>query len=388
MNTILVTSTGDSTGKTAIALALGALARERGDRVGYMKPKGTRLQSRVGKTLDGDPMLAREVLDLDAEMHQMEPIVYSPTFVEGAIRGQEDPEELAATVRERFEEMAAEADLMLVEGGTYTTGGIVDLTDPEVADLLDAEVVLVSEYERARDVDDVLAAAEAFEDRLLGVLFNRVADAPYEDLETDVVPFLEGRQIPVLGILPRERELAGVTVADLAAELGAEFAVEGDDDAFVERFLVGAMGGDAALRYFRRTKDAAVITGGDRSEIHAAALEAPGVKCLVLTGGRRPPSAILGRAEEHGVPVLVVNADTLTTIERAEAVVRGGRTNDERAVSRVRDLLFDHADVDALIGPADAESDVDSADGDADSADWDVDSADGDVDSGDEASDD
>ncbi len=47
-----------------------------------MKPKGTRLQSNVGKTLDEDPMLAREILDLDAEMHQMEPVVYSPTFIE------------------------------------------------------------------------------------------------------------------------------------------------------------------------------------------------------------------------------------------------------------------------------------------------------------------
>jgi len=58
-----------------------------------MKPKGTRLQSNVGKTLDQDPMLAREVPRPDAEMHQMEPIVYSPTFVEGAIRGTEDADE-------------------------------------------------------------------------------------------------------------------------------------------------------------------------------------------------------------------------------------------------------------------------------------------------------
>ena len=67
MNTLLVTSTHESTGKTAVTLALGLLARERGQSVGYMKPKGTRLQSNVGKTLDQDPMLAREILDLDAE---------------------------------------------------------------------------------------------------------------------------------------------------------------------------------------------------------------------------------------------------------------------------------------------------------------------------------
>ena len=85
--TILVTATEESTGKTAVALALARLAQERGLSVGYMKPKGTRLQSNVGKTLDQDPMLARELLGLDAEMHELEPVVYSPTFIEGAIRG-------------------------------------------------------------------------------------------------------------------------------------------------------------------------------------------------------------------------------------------------------------------------------------------------------------
>ncbi|ERH12427.1 MAG: hypothetical protein J07HB67_01446 [halophilic archaeon J07HB67] len=59
---ILVGSVAGSGGKTAVALALATLAAEHGLDVGYAKPKGTRLRSRVGKTLDEDPMLARELL--------------------------------------------------------------------------------------------------------------------------------------------------------------------------------------------------------------------------------------------------------------------------------------------------------------------------------------
>lgn len=351
MNTLLVTSTHESTGKTAVTLALGRLAKERGFDVGYMKPKGTRLQSNVGKTLDEDPMLARELLDLDAEMHQMEPIVYSPTFVDGAIRGKENGEELAEIVEEYFEQLAEGKELMLVEGGgVWSTGGIVDMTDVDVADRLDADVLLVANYRTPADLDDVLAAAEQFGDRLAGVLFNGVADGAFDRLEQEAVPFLEGRGVPVLGVVPRERELAGVTVSDLADELGAELVTDGATDAYVERFLVGAMGGDAALRYFRRTKDAAVITGGDRSEIITAALEAPGVKTIILTGGRRPTAAVLGKAEEKGVPVMLANGDTLSVVDRAEDVVRSGRTRDERTVNLMRDLLFEHTDVDALVG--------------------------------------
>lgn len=353
MTTLLVTAIEESTGKTAIALALATLAKERGRTVGYMKPKGTRLESHVGKTLDSDPMLARDLLDLDAAMHELEPVVYSPTFIQGAIRGHEDPDELRATVKERFDGLAADRDLMVLEGGgSLTTGGIVNLTDPEVANLLDAQVILIAAYDTPGDVDDVLAAADRVGDRLAGVVFNAVADADYDVLSEDVVPFLESRGIDVPGVIPYTRDLAGVTVGELASELGAEVVTDTPTDAYVERFLVGAMAADSALRFFRRTKDAAVITGGDRADIQTAALEAPGVKCLILTGGFRPPGAVVGKAEGRGVPILSVRSDTLATVERAEDVVRSGRTRDSETVAVMRGLLQEHALVDPLLGHA------------------------------------
>ncbi|MEM4781099.1 MAG: phosphotransacetylase family protein [Halalkalicoccus sp.] len=349
--TVLIAGTEDSTGKTAIALALAERAREAGLSVGYMKPKGTRLQSNVGKTIDEDPMLARELLDLDAEMHELEPVVYSPTFVEEAIRGREDPEELRETVREHFEALSAEKDLMFVEGASsLDTGGIVELTDADLAELLDARVLVVSPFSSAGDADEILGIADRLGDRLLGVLFNAVPDSSFDSLTADVIPFLEGRGIAIYGALPRTQELAGVTVAELAEELGADVLTNAPTDEFVERFLVGAMGGDSALRHFRRTRNAALITGGDRSDIQTVALEASGVKCLVLTGGLRPSSAVIGTAEEKDVPIVVVQSDTLSTIDRAEDVVRRGRTRSAKTVERMGELLAEHADSDAIIG--------------------------------------
>ncbi len=354
MNTLLITATEESTGKTAIALALATIARDRGQSVGYMKPKGTRLQSNVGKTLDEDPMLARELLDIDAEMHELEPIVYSPTFIDGAIRGREDPAELREQIKTQFDGLAEGRDLMVVEGGgSLSTGGIVDLTDPEIADLLGANVVLVADYTQPGDIDSLLAAVDDLGDQLAGVVFNRISDTAFEELDSDVIPFLESRGVEVFGAVPQEQELAGVTVGDLATELGADILTDTPTDAYVERFLVGAMGGDEALRYFRRARNAAAITGGDRSDIHTAALEANGVKCLILTGGHRPSSAILGRAAEANTPILQINTDTLTAVERAESVVRSGRTRDRRTVETMAGLLSERVDVDALLGADD-----------------------------------
>jgi len=350
--TTLLSSTTGSTGKTGVALALAREAQERGDEVGYMKPKGTRLESAVGKTLDKDPMVAREVLGVEDEVHEMEPVVYSPTFVERAVGGKVDTEELHDEVADAHEGIADGRDSVLVEGGgVYTTGGTVGMTDAEVAELLGARVVLVADFESYYSADDVLAAADAFGDRLEGVVFNAVEGKNFDDVEGSLVPFLEERGVPVHGVIPWERKIAGVTVADLRDSLNATALTDADEDVYVERFLVGAMSGEEALRQFRRTKDAVVVTGGDRADVQGAALEAPGVRCLVLAGGLEPPSAVVSKAKEKGMPVLSVSRDTLSVVNEMEDVVKEGRKPDASLVETVRELLVQHADVEALLGP-------------------------------------
>jgi BioD-like phosphotransacetylase family protein len=350
MNALHVTSTAEGTGKTAVSIALARIAQERGAAVGYMKPKGTRLRSAVGKTRDEDPALAMELLDLEGDIGQLEPVVYSPTFVQEAIRGREDPSALRERVTSAYETLSADVDLLIIEGGgDVWTGGIVDLTDVDVADLLDTRVLLLTGYGEGRDLDSVLAATRVLGDRLEGVLFNAVADADRDELLEDVAPFLDGRGIATSGVLPREPDLGGVRVTELADTLGASVLAGESDQAFVERFAVGAMGSDSALEHFHRVQHAAVVTGGDRPEIQTAAIEAPGVNCLVLTGGYRPPDAVLGRAEATGLPVVLVQSNTRTTVDRVEEVLTTGRTRTAATVDRMRDLLPDGVDLDRLL---------------------------------------
>lgn len=351
MKSILVTSTTGGTGKTAITVALGRLAQQRGQTVGYMKPKGTNLESVVGKTRDEDPMLARELLDLDAGMHQLEPVVYSPTFVQEAIRGRADPDQLRADIAENFESLAEDVDLMLLEGSKFRwTGASVELTDADIAELLDAEVLLISEYTEAGDVDEVLAANAEFGDRLGGVLFNDVSPDRYGELVEDAMAFLDGRGVHSYGALPHDEQLGGVTVSDLVDGVGGELLTPNvPTDGRIERFLVGAMSGSGALSRLRRARNAALITGGDRSDLQTAALQASGVGCVVLTGGYRPSQAVLGKATSSGVPIVLVQSDTRTTIDRTESVLGSGRTRSPEAVERMAELLVESVTVDSLL---------------------------------------
>ncbi len=351
MTTILVTSTTGGTGKTAITVALGKLAQQRDASVGYMKPKGTNLESAVGKTRDEDPMLARELLGLDAEMHELEPVVYSPTFVQEAIRGRTDPEALAADIESNFATLSEDVDLMLLEGADlHWTGGTVGLTDPDIAELLDAEVLLVSDYSEAGDVDEVLAARETYGDRLAGVLFNDVSPDRYDELADDAMPFLDGEGVHSVGAVPHDEQLGGVTVTELADGIGAELLTpELQTNSRIERFLIGAGGSAMARKQLRRTRNAAVITGGDRSDIQTAAVQAGGTGCLVLTGGYRPSSAVIGTATDQGVPVLLVQSDTRTTIDRTESVLGAGRTRSPETVDRMATLLAESISIESVL---------------------------------------
>jgi hypothetical protein len=134
------------------------------------------------------------------------------------------------------------------------------------------------------------------------------------------VPFLENAKIPVFGIIPRDTQIEAPTVADVVEQIDAEVISEGDHSRLVENLSVGAMSADAALTFFRRKPNKAVVTGGDRGDLQLAALETS-TSCLILTGNLRPAPAILDRAQQRNVVVIMTPNDTLTTVHRLESIM-------------------------------------------------------------------
>ncbi|MBI5575004.1 MAG: acetate--CoA ligase family protein [Deltaproteobacteria bacterium] len=156
-------------------------------------------------------------------------------------------------------------------------------------------------------------------------------------------------EIQELDINPADPVLESVSVKALAEALGAETAY-GEDrmETLIERFCVGAMDMDGALRVFRRVPRKAVITGGHRTDIQLAALETD-TRCLVLTGGVRPNDLILARAREKGVPILVVQEDTLFAVEKFENLLGRLRIREAEKIRRGVDLVRENVDVPGIL---------------------------------------
>jgi BioD-like phosphotransacetylase family protein len=232
-------------------------------------------------------------------------------------------------------------------------GSLIDASSLQLVELLDARVLAIVRYDTCRCIDTASGLRTLYGDRLLGVVINAVPRPQMRFVREVACPLLEKRGIPVLAVLPEERLLSSVSVRELVDQLGGETLCcqEGLDD-LVEYLMVGAMTAESAITYFRRRPNKAVITGGDRTDVMFAALETS-TQVLILTGNRSPIPEVLARAREVRVPIVVVEADTLTAVRSAEQIFGRTFVRQPRKIAHFVTLLqerFDFAQLYGMLG--------------------------------------
>ena len=340
MQTLFIGSTAGNSGKTLITVGLGLALKECGYKVGYVKPLGKLPITVDGKTVDADAHFLKGILNLAEPLEQICPVILTQDLVARGLRG-EIPD-LRSKIQQAYDTISAGKDITLIGGaGSLADGSFLGISGTRLAKEFRSPVLLIDVYTNEVCLDCILTAKESLGDRLMGVVLNRVTPQSLPEVEQMIVPFLGSKGVEVLGVLPLDRVLDAVTVRQMTEILDGKVLCGQDRlDEFVERFSVGAMDVDAALGYFRKLPNKAVITGGHRADIQLAALETS-TKCLVLTGDQMPNEIIISRAREVGVPMISVHFDTLTTVEKLEAVLGRIRIREERKVQRARELLRD-----------------------------------------------
>ena len=350
MKSLYVTSVERYSGKTATCLALGKRFQSDGYNVGYIKPLSLQPWRTAGKVADEDAAFVKEVLGLEAEPWELSPVVVTPDFLRDYLNGPEETD-LIETVREACEKIAcSERDLLLLEGGgSLREGYVVGLPTQLVAKTFGSDALVLVKYrDEVRVLDDALAAQSRLGDMLCGIIINRVPEGALKFVTGTAVSYLERRGIAVLGVLPEVRGLAAITVAELVEVLKARVLTEHyNPEALVETLTVGAMTAEAALSRFRAQTNKAVITGGDRADIQLAALETS-TTCLVLTGNLQPSPLIIKQADEFGVSVILVRANTIYTGENSQDIFGKTRLGQKEKLHQFQTLMDDHADLDRL----------------------------------------
>jgi uncharacterized protein len=345
---LLIGSIESYSGKSATILGMAQQLRKHGLDIAYGKPLGTCLSQSQADTIDEDVRFIGETLEL-AEDH-LRPTLLSldPETIHNRITGQ-DRKDYQQTLA-KYNQMQG-GDLVLLEGpGSLVEGRLFNLSLSQVADVLDAKILLIARYHSPLIVESLVIAQQQLGDRLAGLMINDIPIEQLSDVKSTIQPFLEEQGVPVLALLPRSQLLRSVSVQELVRQLDAEVLCRPDRlDLMVEELTIGAMNVNSALKYFRKANNMAVITGGDRTDIQLAALETS-TQCLILTGHIPPSPAIKSKAEDLEIPILSVDLDTLTTVEIVDQAFGQVRLQETVKVECIRQMIAQHFDIDRLLG--------------------------------------
>ncbi|MBD2195090.1 MULTISPECIES: phosphotransacetylase family protein [Calothrix] len=345
---LLIGSTETYSGKSATVLGLSHQLKQTGLDISYGKPLGTTFNVSVGNVFEEDVQFIAHSLNLSENRVTPTMLALDEVTVQKRLLGEDKTDYQQSLIQQYLP--VSRGDLVLLEGpGDLEEGKLFNLSLPQVAEVLDASVLLVARYKSLLSVEPLLSAKQRIGDRLIGVVINDIPNDKLESARNVLRPFLEQQGIPVLAMLPKSDLLRSVSVGELVKQLKAEVLCRSDRlDLMVESLAIGAMNVNSAVKYFRKRRNMAVVTGGDRVEIQQAALETS-TQCLILTGQLPPPAFILNRAEELEIPILSVDLDTLTTVEIVDRTFGQVRVHEPIKVEYIRQLMSEHFDLERLL---------------------------------------
>jgi hypothetical protein len=349
MIALFVDSLSEYSGKNTICLSAGVKLREMNKSVGFFKPLGVFPIRAGGVLTDEDVLFYKESFGLTDALDDLCPVVLTQELLAEALAGKK-LDFYAEKIRTAFQKVSANKDVTVVVGiGHLKSGSIIGLSEADFVKETGGKVLLTDSIVYLnRTVDCLLDAKQELGDSLAGVIFNRLETKKKSFVESVIAPYLKSKGIEVFGVIPEDPKLAAVTVRAILNTLNGKLLCCDDKlDEIVERFSIGAMNVEAALRHFVRIRDKAVITGGDRADIMLAALDTS-TKCLVLTGNLYPNDVILSRAQQAGVPVIVVPSDTLETVEKFEAMMGRLSIRDKSKVDYAVRILDKYINYSAL----------------------------------------
>jgi hypothetical protein len=313
LNAILVSSPAPGAGKTTAIVALGQWLRRSGRTIDYRRLPGPGAEA--------DAAFVTRALRLGVLATR----VGSPDAVPGA--------------------GDSGADVLFVETSSYGMG--LGLT-PSRPNGHFAKNLVIARYQSEGMVELVRFGADGWPPNSTSVLLNAVPEKGLRQTQNRTIPALRGQGYSVMGVLPQDRVLLGMTVGDLAESLGAEVLCARDQLALpVEAVMIAAMSDEGAEAYFRRIAHKTVVAGGDRPDIHMPAL-ATDTSCIVLTEGYDPDPTVFKTAEDQGVPLLKVTPSTVETLEHISTALASARFRQEHKISSAVTLFGTQIDANEL----------------------------------------
>jgi len=245
MKHIYVAATGQHVGKTTSTLGLVANLLERGLRTGYCKPVGQKYVSIDGMIADKDAVLFSKVIGFD-----MDPGLHSPVIIGKGVTKKFIRTPGHFNFKERLidasEQLKQDYDVVVYEGtGHPGVGSVTDLSNAQVAKMLNAGVIMIVEGGIGRTIDKLnmcLALFRAEDVPILGVIINKVNVEKIEEIDFYLSKKFQQMGIPLLGILPYDQTLSFPIMETICSAVKGKVLLNGDQmNNRVEDIIAGSL---------------------------------------------------------------------------------------------------------------------------------------------------
>lgn len=229
---LFIAATGQNCGKTTMSVSLMHLARQKYDRVGFIKPLGPKIEMYGDMMVDMDAVLMAKTYGLEDDIRLMNPVALHKNFTREFLEGRMDCRDLKQRIVKAVEELEKKNDFLIIEGaGHGGVGSVVGLSNACVAKTLGAPVIIVTDSGIGSTIDAVhlnLPLYEKEEANVRMVLPNKLL----ADKRESVLGFLRkgfpGRDIRVTGGFNFSRILANPTLGHISRLL--DLPLHGDPE--------------------------------------------------------------------------------------------------------------------------------------------------------------
>jgi BioD-like phosphotransacetylase family protein len=354
---VFIAATRQNDGKTTASLGLIAALQQHFPRIGYIKPVGQRFVEIEEQKIDEDTVLMDAVYPMNCPLVDMSPIAVEPDFTRKYLETANN-EALVRKIHKAFDRVSWEKDFVLCEGSGHAgVGSVFDLSNAQVAKILGAKVIIVSQGGIGKPIDEISLNQALFEKEgveIIGVILNKVLREKADYISDFARRGLKRKGLELLGVLPYEQSLCNPSVDLIREELRAEMLNRTPSlDALADDVVVGAMSAHNAVKFFK--PGVLLITPGDREDIVLAA--SAGVEThasgkmagIVLTGGLRPSDSVLKIIQAMPIPVLLVKEDSYKVASKVHNLTVKTRPTDAEKISLIRDIVAKNVNVEKIV---------------------------------------
>ena len=350
---IFIEATRMNDGKTTTSLGLYSALNDGEKKIGYIKPVGQRFVDVNGEKIDEDSFLLTETFDVSVPIQAMSPIVVDKDFTKNYL---DDSASIYPKIVKRlcrsFDRAAYEKDYIIIEGtGHAGVGSVFDLSNAEVANILNAKVIIVASGGIGRPIDEIALNQALFEKAgadIIGVIINKVQSDKLDFIKHYCGQALEKMNLKLLGVIPENAKLSEPSLSQIIHEIRGEClnTTNNIQSKKIKKVVIGAKTGLSTIDDIE--EGTLIITSGDREDIIQPCIKSNKASMLsgiILANAITPNDATLEDIQTSEIPFILSNDSSYSVISRMNKMNIKTQPHDIDKISIIKEILKSNIDL-------------------------------------------